>query len=51
VPAVANQPVASPAHLGVIRSKGYVLPSTLDAVVEKLVSEKEAARGRESPRQ
>ncbi len=34
---------------GVIRSKGYVLPSTLDALVEKLVSEKEAARGHESP--
>ena len=35
---------------GVIRSKGFVLPSTLDALVEKLVSEKEATRALESPR-
>jgi peroxiredoxin len=30
---------------GVIRSKGYLLPSTLDELVEKLVSETEGSRG------
>ena len=35
---------------GVIRSKGYLLPSTLDQLVEKLVSETEACARLESPR-
>ena len=33
---------------GVVRSKGYLLPSALDQLVEKLVSETEASRGHKS---
>jgi RNA polymerase sigma factor (sigma-70 family) len=34
---------------GVIRTKGYLLPSTLDQLLEKLVSDTEASHGPESP--